>query len=347
MKSPVKFFAACLAIFIFSTCTPGKRAGQLQPDSFRIAFYNVENLFDTEDDPDIFDEEYTPDSKKAWTRERYEIKLARLAQVVEGMGYPALIGLAEVENAAVVQDFCEKTSLAGHGYGFVHFDSPDNRGIDVALLFQKKNFNVLRAYPLPVQFPEEFATDGLLRPTRDLLVVEGVLGKNDTLHLLVVHAPSRSGGKAASEPKRIFVAEHTRSEVDEIFSKKPGAKIVLMGDFNDGPSDPSVATALRAFPLSAAAQPRSLYNCFSTLSADGLGTYNYRGNWDMLDQIILSGELVHRKSGLRFKEAIIFRQDWMMYNDKNYGQSPNRTYGGDRYFGGYSDHLPVMVVLER
>lgn len=351
MLNPLKFSApACsfvLAILIIGACKLPVKTAKVPTDNLRIGFYNVENLFDTEDDPAINDDEFTPGSKKEWTPERYQIKLDHLAKVVDGMGYPALLGLAEVENAVVLKDFCEKTSLAAHGYNFVHFDSPDERGIDVALLFQKKYFTVLHAEPLRIDFPAEVAKGDPDPATRDILFVEGTLPDGDTLRLLVVHAPSRSGGQKETEPERIFVAEKLRSKSDEIFAKNPNANIVLMGDFNDETTDPSIAETLGALPVNGAASPGKLYNCFSKLDAEGLGTYNYRGNWNMLDQIILSGNLIDRKNGLRFRDASIFRQEWMMYEDRKYGPTPSRTYGGNHYFGGYSDHLPVVVNLGR
>jgi endonuclease/exonuclease/phosphatase family metal-dependent hydrolase len=347
MKLFCQISLTALSLLVFVSCSPLQRGGLVQTDKLAIGFYNVENLFDTVDDPHIPDEEFTPTSKKEWTPERYGVKLAHLAKVVDGMGYPALLGLAEVENATVLTDFCEKTSLAAKGYAFAHFDSPDERGIDVALLFQKKYFKILHAEPLAIHFSAEVAQGDPNPATRDILFVQGILPKKDTLYVMVVHAPSRSGGQKETEPERIFVAEKIRSKADEIFSKNPNANIVIMGDFNDEPTDPSIAQILDAQPLTENIQPARLYNCFSKLDAQNLGTYNYRGNWNMLDQVILSGNLIQRKNGLHFKEAAIFSQEWMMYEDKKYGPAPSRTYGGDHYFGGYSDHLPVMVTLGR
>lgn len=343
----VKFLLPVLALIICCQCTLPRKGKAPAISSYRIGFYNVENLFDTEDDPAILDEEYTPGSKKQWTPERYQTKLDHLARVVEGMGYPALLGLAEVENRRVLEDFCEKTSLSEHGYGIAHFDSPDERGIDVALLFQKKYFDLLHAEPIRIDFPEEVAKGDRDPSTRDILAADLVFQKNDTLHLLVVHAPSRSGGQKETEPMRLYVAGQLRQKVDEIFAKNLNANIIIMGDFNDEPTDPSIAEVLDAQPITSPASPGTLYNCFSELDSGGKGSYNYRGDWNMLDQVIFSGHLLSRKDGFHFSNASIFRQDWMMYEDKKYGQRPSRTYGGDHYFSGYSDHLPVMVEVVR
>lgn len=345
MNILTKTFVIVFSLVLFSSCATWKGTSAGQLGSRRIAFYNVENLFDTVDDPAPNDEEFTPESKKAWTQERYQTKLEHLVKVVAGMDYPALLGLAEVENAGVLKDFCEKTSLAKQGYGFCHFESPDFRGIDVALLYKKQTFRVLEQAFIRIDFPAELKGDIPTYTTRDLLVVKGIFGKKDTLNVLVAHLPSRSGGQAETEPKRIFVARQIRQKVDEIFARNPKANIVVMGDMNDETTDPSIAQVLKAIPPEERPAPSMLYNCFSKLDAEGQGTYNYRGTWNMLDHIIFSGNLMGGKARLRFSKAIIFQQDWMMYTDPKYGKAPSRTYGGDHYFGGYSDHLPVMVEV--
>jgi predicted extracellular nuclease len=260
------------------------------------------------------------------------------------MEFPALLGLAEVENATVLQDFCEKTSLAAHGYSFAHFESPDIRGIDVALLYQKQVFKVLSAETIRIDFPAEVKGDQPNYVTRDVLVVRGIFQKKDTLNVLVAHCPSRRGGQKESEPKRLFVAKQVRKKVDEILRKNPRANVVVMGDLNDETTDPSVAETLSAQALTDSPAAAGLYDCMSKLDAEGRGSYKYRGDWNMLDHIILSGNLLTHKR-LRYSSTTIFQQDWMMYTDKKYGKAPSRTYGGDRYFGGYSDHLPVFVEI--
>jgi endonuclease/exonuclease/phosphatase family metal-dependent hydrolase len=343
------FFSSAVlgAVFLLAGCQMFKKSSEAE-QGMRIAFYNVENLFDTEDDPAINDDEFTPQGKLQWTEVRYKTKLEQLAKVVEGMRYPALLGLAEVENAAVLEDFCRKTSLSKHGYQFIHYDSPDERGIDVALLFQKSMFTPLASETIPIHFPKNVAGDDPNPATRDVLVVKGLLGKSDTLNIFVLHAPSRSGGEEKTQPERIFTAQQVKQKTEWMFQQNPNANIILMGDFNDEPDNKSVAEILAAKPLpQGAPAPQALYNCMAELDAIGEGTYNYRGVWNMLDQIILSSNLLAAKNKLHFSEASIYRQEWLMFTHDKYGQQPNRTYGGDRYYGGFSDHLPVMVVLER
>ncbi len=332
------------SLAVFTSCTFTSN-GQKGGDPIRIAFYNVENLFDTEDDPLTLDEDFTPSGKQKWTDERYRTKLQRIDQVVAGMEYPALLGLCEVENKTVLDDLCKTTSLAGKKYQFVHFDSPDRRGIDVALLYQKKKFKVTSTEKIRVGFPDEIVPDMPGYTSRDILVVEGYLPKKQKVYVIVAHFPSRRGGLKASEPKRTHVAKYIRDKVDEIFADDPSANVIVMGDFNDEPDNKSIAVTLQADAPSDKPTSSNLYNCFAELDAAGKGSYNYRGNWNMLDQIILSGRFFLSGSPLQFHAANIYREDYMMYKDKKNGVRPNRTYGGPNYYGGYSDHLPVFVEV--
>ena len=344
MKKSILFLLpALLTAIIIESCSSSKASASKNPGEHRLAFYNVENLFDLEDDPLTLDEEFTPSGKLQWTPERYQTKLDHLAQVVEGMGFPALLGLAEVENAKVLEDFRGKTVLKNQDYGIVHYDSPDLRGIDVALLFRKSIFKVLTSETIRIEYTPELLAERPNDKTRDILFVQGIFQKKDTLNVLIAHAPSRSGGQTETEPKRIFVARQIRKKADELFKRNPAANIVIMGDLNDEPTDPSVATALSAKGLAGPSAKSTLYDCFYQLDAAGKGSYRYRGNWNMLDHIILSGNLLDPVSRLYFSKPQIFQQDWMMYEDATYGKSPNRTYGGARYFGGYSDHLPIFM----
>lgn len=333
----IRLLLPLLLLLSLPTCAQKDKA------PLRIAFYNVENLFDLEDDPATNDDDFTPAGKQEWTAERYQTKLDRIGEVVGGMGYPALLGLCEVENATVLSDLCRSDKLRRQDYQFVHFDSPDYRGIDVALLYRKKQFRVLSSETIQIQFPAELIPEQPDYTTRDILVVQGILAKKDTVHVIVTHFPSRRGGVEASEPKRLYVAAQIRAKVDAIFAQNPLANIVIMGDFNDEPDNLSVNEILGAQPIVKKSDPHQLYNCFSESDAEGLGSYNYRGNWNMLDQIILSSPFFDGKNRLQFSRAEIYRQEKMMYTDDRFGPTPNRTYGGPNYYGGYSDHLPVFV----
>ena len=336
-----------VSLVVFHTQCASLQNLNTDDDPIRVAFYNVENLFDLEDDPNTLDEDFTPNGKQQWTAERFNTKLDRIDQVMAGMDYPVLIGLSEVENKSVLQSLCEYQGFEPLKYNIVHFDSPDQRGIDVALLYQKKQFKVIDSEFVRIPFPDEIVPEEPGYTSRDILVVEGILKKKTKVHVLVAHFPSRRGGVKKSEPKRLHVAGYMRKKVEEIFSKDPGARIILMGDFNDETDNKSIVDVLGALPLGTEYQQGMLYNAFSELDENGEGSYNYRGNWNMLDQVILSGSFFQPDEKLKFSKAIIFKADWMLYKDKKYGARPNRTYGGPRYYGGYSDHLPVYVELEK
>lgn len=312
----------------------------------RIAFYNVENLFDLKDDPTKLDEDFTPGGKQEWTNERYQTKLDRIHEVTAGMEYPAVLGLCEVENATVLNDLSEFKGMKEHKYRFVHFESPDRRGIDVALMYQKKRFKVKNSSYLRIDFPDAIVPDEPGYTSRDILIVEGKLNKKNKVIVMVAHFPSRYGGVAKSEPKRLHVARFLRKKVNELKAQRPDAQIIIMGDFNDEPTNKSIARTLQTYPLPSKSDPLNLYNCFSDLDKAGEGSYNYKGDWNMLDQILLSGHFFQPNNRLRFQSAHIFKGDFLFYEDKKYGKRPSRTYGGPRYFGGYSDHLPVYIEFQ-
>ncbi|MFK7933746.1 MAG: hypothetical protein AB8G22_09560 [Saprospiraceae bacterium] len=311
----------------------------------RIAFYNVENLFDTEDDTsNPKDNEFLPSSDKKWTPERYDKKLNDLASVIAGMKLPAFVGLCEVENEKVVRDLAKNSQLKAADYEVVHIDGPDFRGIDNAFMYCKKGFSVLNAETFEIKFPIEVDTNGYT--TRDILYIEGIQNNNDTLHFFINHWPSRSGGLEASQPRRVYVAQQLRKIVDELMERRPGAQIIIMGDFNDETNNQSIAQELRAQPNKSNLQAGELYNCFAELDAAGRGSYNYRGNLNMLDQIIVSGSLLDQ-TGWRVTNPEIYEPEFITFTHDEYGKTPNRTFGGDNYYGGFSDHYPVYVELEK
>ncbi len=318
----------------------------------RVAFYNVENLFDTEDNPARQDEEFLPDSQKQWTAERYQNKLTKLAKVVAALNYPVLLGLAEVENEVVLRDLVEHPDLVEAGYDLVHYDSPDARGIDVALLYRTAFFTPVSSQAIPVAFEKDNYK------SRDLLLVSGTLGqdaKYNTLHVLVNHWPSRRGGVAQSEVRRLTAAALARQAVDELLQTDATANVILMGDFNDEPTDRSITEGLRATGKTQKTDPfqrnaAQLFNTVAALNAQDRGTYQFRGNWNMLDQIILSSGLMEDAPKIDDyyylpESATVFTPDWLLQADGKYAGYPDRTYAGNKYLGGYSDHLPVYVVL--
>lgn len=342
----MRFFAFSFIVLTgigIMASSPAKKAGNSQMDfSARIGFYNVENLFDLKDDPKTRDEDFTPEGRNKWTKERYKTKLSRLHQIIREMKYPALLGLCEVENEEVVKDLADSCKTKSGKYAVVHHDSQDQRGIDVALMYQPSVFEVLESSRITTAFPP---IDGKPYTSRDILHVIGTyLGKH-RLHVFVNHWPSRRGGLEASEPRRVLVAENLRKAIDKINLAEENPRIVIMGDFNDEPSNRSVEEILKATKPTDQMENQVLYNCSYAAHSNGLGTYNYRGNWNQLDQIIISGNLRNGKGGFKVGESQNFRKEWMMFQDKKYGAKPSRTYGGPNYYGGYSDHLPIYVEL--
>jgi predicted extracellular nuclease len=319
----------------------------LKEDSTIFAFYNVENLFDTEDDPKIDDSEFLPTSKSQWTPERYQKKLEHLAQVIAAMGFPSAIGVCEIENARVLQDLVAQPALKAQGYSFVHYDSPDERGIDVALLYKPSVLSIKSSEPLKVQFTGKDAGD----KTRDVLRVNGSLKGGYAVTFYVNHWPSRRGGEAESAMRRKDAATTVRQNVDALFKEDADTKVVILGDLNDEPENESVQTTLGATaydPISKILPPSdALYDLSALPKKRGLGSYYYNSGWNMLDHIIVNGALLRSTSSIRVDaEETIFKQDFMLFKDPKTGEGrPNRTYSGPKYHGGYSDHLPVLVKV--
>ena len=314
--------------------------------SVRVMFYNVENLFDTLDSPDTRDGSFLPDGSYSWNSYKYYTKLKRISKVILNTGawnVPAVIGLCEVENRQVLEDLLRTTPLIKFDYGIVHEESPDERGIDVALLYQKEIYSPIAHQTLTVTFPDD--PDDR---TRDVLHAVGTIGP-DTLHFFVNHWPSRSGGQEASEPKRMRAAAVVRQAVDSLLATNPNAKIILMGDFNDGPENRSMAEVLQAEGDSTQLEEGELYNYMLPFFKKGIGTHKYRQEWNTLDQFVVSPGLLQAQEGFYtdWSSATIVREEFLLEEDPyNPGNRPYRALLGPRWHGGYSDHLPIILELK-
>lgn len=306
---------------------------------YTVVSYNVENLFDTIDDPKIPDEEFLPESEKEWTDERYQKKLNDLAEVISGintMELPELVGLTEIENHTVLEDLVHTAKLSNQ-YAIVHEESPDYRGIDVALIYRRDAFTEIAHETLPVIFPDdpEFKT-------RDILHVTGKI-RNKIVHVFVNHWPSRIGGEEKTEPKRVLAAGVLKNKTDQILTTDPKARIIIMGDMNDEPANKSLFETLGAESPDSGAR---LVNLMMPDDAGALGTYFYKGNWNMLDNLVVSDGIMNGKSmRIEGNKGFIFSLDWMIYTNKNGEKSPNRTYVGKKYVAGVSDHFPVYFKM--
>ncbi|MDI9605287.1 MAG: hypothetical protein QM305_08230 [Bacteroidota bacterium] len=313
----------------------------------RVMFYNVENLFDTKDDPLKNDDEFLPDGVMHWTPKRYKEKLRDITRVITAVGEmqsPGLIGLCEVENDSVLFDLTRRSPLRAQEYEYLITQSPDERGINVALLYQRHQFKLLEWATYEVRFDRPDS-----RPTRDILHAVGQLVNSDTLDLLICHFPSRSDGQLATRPARITAAETLREKVDSILAIRTRPHCIIMGDFNDPPNSECLFGVLKAGGMEPPLRSDQLYNLFFDLPKQGeRGTYKYQGKWEVIDQLIINGGLLMEGSGTQVKnrEAIIFDAPFLLEKDeKYYGKKPFRTYLGPRYHGGFSDHLPVYLDL--
>ncbi|MDH7913566.1 endonuclease [Winogradskyella sp. SYSU M77433] len=311
-----------------------------KPEIYTIAFYNIENLFDIENDPYTNDDDFLPTSAKRWTYKRYQNKLRKLGSVISQIGdnsespAPIIVGLAEVENNNVLSDLINSEHLENEGYEFVHFDSLDERGIDVALLYKSEFFIVESSETFSVYLQNEM---GLRDYTRDVLLVQGKLG-GENLNIIVNHWSSRREGEKETEYKRIAAAKVVNSIIDRIKKEDSDAKIIVMGDFNDNPEDNSIKLLEKE---------SELYNPFKTVLSHDKGSLNHDFQWNMFDQILISNNFFDLStSNLRFFKANVFNSKFVTQYHGKYKGQPFRTYVGKKYRGGYSDHFPVFIQLK-
>jgi predicted extracellular nuclease len=312
-----------------------------------VGFYNQENLFDTIDDPHKNDNEFLPDGKYKWNTERYNNKINHMATVITSMNDgkgPDVLGMCEVENDAVLNDLTKNGQLSKMKYKFVHFEGPDERSIDNALLYKSKVFTLLSATAYPIIFKENPKSK-----TRDILLVKLVCKKTKTsVIFLVNHFPSRLGGEKESAPKRENAAIVLRGIYDSISKADPLTPVIMMGDFNDTPVDESMTKVLVAKGNVNELSQNDLFNAMYQIAEKKEGSHFYNKEWHALDQIIMSNNLVNCTGKVCYKpqSVTIYKQDWMVEKEGKYAGSPLRTFGGQKYLNGYSDHLPVYVILE-
>ena len=290
-------------------------------------FYNLENLFDTIDSPQSNDSEFLPNSKKQWNSYRYNHKLRQLGKVFSNLAHyknnnnmPDIIGLCEVENRLVIEDLLKTPAFSNQDYTIVHQDSPDSRGIDCALLFSNK-FKLLKYDFISIKNSNE------KRPTRDIVYVK-LAFKDEIINVFVNHWPSRWGGQAETNHKRLFAAKVLKDYLQSNISN--AEYTLIMGDFNDYPFNESIAKVLVS---------NDFINLMATDLVSGKGSYNFRGNWNWLDQIIISKNF--KNSDIQLLSYGSFQRDFMLYENSKGEVYPSRSFGGDTWYGGFSDHLPI------
>ncbi|MEO6174637.1 MAG: endonuclease/exonuclease/phosphatase family protein [Flavobacterium circumlabens] len=336
-----------------------------QPKKYTIhtvAFYNFENLFDTINDPATNDDEWTPTGIQNWTNEKYQQKLKNIARVLAEIGTPentnapVLIGGSEIENRSVLEDLIRQPTLQQYDYGIIHFDSPDKRGIDVALLYQKKFFRPTSFSNIPLNIyknqkmakeeePEEekvTVSQGNRVFTRDQLLITGFL-EEEEISIIVNHWPSRSGGEKTSSIYREAAGALNRKIIDSLQQINPNAKVISMGDFNDGPYNKSFKVALGAKAKKAEVPEFGIFNPFEEMFTKGMGTLAFRDSWDIFDQIILSESFIKRDfDSFKFWKAGIFNRSYLIQTSGKYKGYPLRHTLTEV---GFSDHFPVYLYL--
>ncbi|MGJ8591628.1 MAG: endonuclease [Aquaticitalea sp.] len=305
-----------------------------------IAFYNTENLFDVFSDDKKHDNDFSPISTKNWTKKRYETKIHKLGTVISKIGFettnkpPVLIGLAEVENDAVLTDLVESDKLKNHNYGFIHYDSLDERGIDVALLYNKDEFSVEFSKAFPINIEE---ASGKRDYTRDILLVTGHLC-GIRVHVLVNHWPSRHEGRDETDFKRVIASRQLTEIISFLKEEDGNSQIIVLGDFNDNPNSQSILNLKNE---------SSLFNTMESVWSYSRGSVNHRFAWILFDQILLTTNFLEEGSGpFKFLKADIFDEKFLTQYDGKYRGHPYRTYIGQKYKGGYSDHFPVYIHIK-
>lgn len=311
-------------------------------DKFTVLFYNVENLFDTQDNPQTNDDNFLPHGENRWDEERYFDKLDAIAKVIGAVHskLPLFIGLAEIENRKVLENLVLNRQISPANYQIIHRQSPDSRGIDVAFLFQKDAFLTFEENFITITFPFEKNYR-----TREILHVRGVLPNREIVHFFVNHWPSRGEGEFETAPRRMYVASVLRQHVDIVFEQEPKAKILIMGDFNDEPDSAS----LQLLANGLATSTQKLTNLSLALQQAKKGTVTRAGQWSLFDQFLASNAMLHAQ-GFRVypHNANIFSPEWLLFKHPHYGTfQPNRNFSGPRYHAGFSDHLPVYVQIEK
>ncbi len=345
-RFPQNLILISIFICFFLLSTFNIRAQEKEYKAGCIAFYNLENLFDTINTENVRDEEFTPEGPNKWTPERYLVKLDKLAEVISQIGYdftndaPAIIGVSEIENIDVLEDLVNTPALKPYNYKIVHYNSPDKRGIDVGLLYQPKYFTVTGSvsYELGIEGRDDFFS-------RDQLLVSGLFD-GEPINIVVNHWPSRRGGEKASRPLRIAAAKLSRSIADSLLQMDENAKVIVMGDFNDDPVDPSVKDFLKTSGKIDKIPKGYFYNPMDKLFKKGIGSLAWRDSWNLFDQIVVSQGLIgNDKKDFKFYKAGVYNKKHLKNKEGRYAGYPLRTYAGGIYQGGYSDHFPVYIYL--
>ena len=346
------------ALALFQACSV-----RIPDDAYVIGFYNVENLFDAEHDRGKSDQAFLPDGENNWTQEKYEKKVVNIAEVIKAMAdrngrWHTVLGMAEVENDRVLEALVADPQIAEAGYEFIHFEGPDVRGIDCAMLYRPSQFKVLETRTLPYDFKtrkgivfEKTPEEQRAFKTRDVLFVRGLL-EGAPFAFYVCHWPSRTGDKGSD--LRCRAAEIVYDDIQAVEAQHPGIKVVVMGDMNDNPEDECMAVWLRGRETIEEMQEGDLFSPFLRMHKDGFGSEEYHGEWNIFDCIFVNGALAAPQDGsLRicksdaFHYGYIFDAPFLVQQEGRYAGTPKRTLSGGQFLDGYSDHYPTYIVISK
>ena len=353
----ILYSALLLLVVAATACAKGDKGAR----GYVIGFYNVENLFDTYHDEGKNDYEYLPDGANRWTDARYNRKLRNIATVIKAMAdenkaFHTVLGLSEVENRHVLEDLVSQKEIADANYQIVHYDGPDRRGVDVALLYRPEQFKLIESKSIPfdfnskdIKFDMDEESQGHFR-TRDVLMVRGEI-KGEMFAFFVAHLPSRIGGKGSDLRSR--GAEIIYENSAKLMNEYPGIKIVVMGDMNDNPTDESMAVYMHGKENVSEVGKMDFFSPFTSMLKAGYGSLAYRGEWNIYDIILANEALVNAPKGtLRIVPIVkgkyygrVFKQPFMVQQTGQYKGTPFRTYSSGSYVDGYSDHYPTYIVI--
>ncbi|BDS11873.1 endonuclease/exonuclease/phosphatase family protein [Aureispira anguillae] len=345
-KQALLSFLLLMVVCSLGTAQDGKQAHKV----VCVGFYNFENLFDTLDTEGKRDEDFTPTGKLLYNSKVYQEKLGNLSHVVSQMGTeltpdgPAILGVAEIENKKVLEDFAKQPKVKDRNYQIVHYESLDKRGIDVGLLYNPKYFKVIESGKITPKLFYDKKEDATKRDTvwtRDMLWVKGRLD-GDVVYVIVCHWPSRRGGSYLREG----AAKYCKDFINGLQNDNPRAKIIVMGDLNDDPVSPSVKDVIKAKEKKGQVKKGGFFNPWAKLYKSGIGTLAYRDSWNLFDQILVSQSILqNNEEGYRFYKNVIFNKSYLISKGGRFKGYPFRTYSFGKYVGGYSDHLPVYIYL--
>ncbi len=339
----IKQYSLLISLILSVTFSFAQKKDQYK--SIAIGFYNLENLFDTLDTEGVSDKEFTPEGSKNWNTYKYYKKLENLSEVISQLGVsgsgPEILGVAEIENKSVLEDLAKMPKIKAQNYQIVHFNSPDRRGIDVALLYNPTFFSVSNARNIALKIEEDTSFK-----SRDLLYVEGLL-EGEKAHLMVAHWPSRRGGEKRSRPLRNQAGKVARQIFDSLLAEDSNAKALIMGDFNDDPLSPSIKKHLKSVGSKELMTKETLFNPMTSLYRKGIGTLAWRDAWNLFDQIIMTPGFINDENAqsYHYYGTKIFNKPFIKQFEGSFKGYPFRTYVGSTFMGGYSDHFPVYVYM--